>query len=260
MLDLVGVETRCAANSVVVRVHHHVIALAEIRDCGAILGAISARQQLALAIDRDSGRGVFTDVDIRGRADVWDHIVVVVVPGHDEAAGGERRHVWLVLTADGRLVDQELAAELGTRRGEALPDYRLTAVVAGIITIRRPYHHERAVRQHRDVRHVLAIVRNTLVSHRGGVDQEGVAKGPTRRVEDPAIHAVARAVVTALVGPYDDEIAVRERRYIRGVLVAGLGVYRAENIANPGLDRDHGPRVVVTLQVDVVAATVRIRV
>ena len=235
--------------------HHDEVAVAEIRQRRVVLLVGGGRVHPPAAVHGVARRVVLAQpglvVERRARA-----LVTVAEERHHEPAGRQRRHRHVVLVARGELVDDELAARLRAVGVEQLPDHRPAIAV---LTVRRPHHHELAVRQHRHLRHVVLVALGLLPAG-GRVDQERVRERAARRVVAAAEHAAAVAVVAALVGPHDHQVAVGVGRHVGEVLVAGLRIGRTRDVAHPQLAGHRVARVVVAAQDHVVAAAARVAV
>ncbi len=204
---------------------------------------------LALAVHRHAGVGVFPDVDVAGAAGAAD-VVVVVVPAHDEAARGQGGDVGDVLAAVGLLVDLEFAAQFVAAGVEALGHHR---PAAGVVAVRGPDDDESAVGERSDGGDVISVGGLALVAAGRRVDQEAAAEGVGHRVVDAAIDAVAAAVVAAAVGPHDHHAAVAQGGGVGYVLGTALGGAARHHGADQGFRADLGAGVVEALQVDVAA-------
>ncbi len=249
LADLVGVVAAVGAGRVAA-VDHREVAAAEVRHHRLIRRPVVGRLELALAVDRVARGVVLADVDVVLRAGSG-LVVVVVVETHHEAAGRQRGHLGLVLPAGRGLVDPELAAHLDARRVEALA---IDAPCAGaVLVVGRPHHHEAAIREDRDVGRVVAVVAGGLRAVGRGVDQEGAAEAVRCGIVDAAEDAVAAAVVRTAVGPHDHQVAVGAPRDVGHVLGTRLRAGAARRGTDQGLDPLLGPRIVETLQINVVA-------
>ena len=239
--DAVGVVAAVTRGRIV-GVSDDEAAAGEPGDGRLVLGAVRARQQLALAVDGHAGVGELAHEHIRRRAGVG----AVAVPADHEAAAGQPGDGWLVLAAGRGFVDEEFAAHLGA---SGVEDLRVHAGAGAVLVVAAPGDDEAAVGQqgHRGL---------VLVADRGGVDDEGVAEGAGGGVVQPAEDAQAGAVVAAGVLPDDDEVAVGIGRHVGQLLRAGLGT--ASHHADACFCRDEGAGVVVALEVDVEAAAARL--
>ncbi len=161
--DFIGVDARCAGHRVPVGIGDHEVPAAEIGDRRLVFRAVGRGYQLALAVDRRAVGRVFTDIDVRRRSRAAD-IVIIVVPGDDEAAGRQPRHVGLILTAVGGFIDLEFVADLGAGGVVALT---VNTGATAVLVVRTPDHHKPAVAQRRHSRFVL-------ITGGVGVDQEDV--------------------------------------------------------------------------------------
>ena len=246
--DVVGGGGGAVGGGDVVAVGDDEVARAEVGDGGLVLGAVAAAgDELALAVDGHAGGAVLAHVDVAGGARATE-VVVVVVPGDDEAAGGQAGDVGLVLAAGGGLVDQQLGPDLGAGGIEALGDDGGRGAVQGVIA---PDDDEAAVGQGGHGRLVL-------VAGGGGVDEEGVRQRAGGGVEAAAIDAVQVAVVAALVGPDHDQVAVGVGGDVRCVLRARLGgAGRAGRGADARLGAHRGAGQVELAQVHIAGIDVQ---
>ena len=243
--DLVGVESGLGAGRlVVVGIGNDEVARAQVGDGRQVLGAVGRGNELAFPVDRHPRSVVLADVDVTGGAGAA-HVVVVVVPGDDETACGQTRHLRLVLPTAGAFVDQELRPELVARRVDALGiDAIAAAIVARLVL---PDDDESAAGQRRYAGRGLSAAGD-------GVDEEGGAEGPSG-TQRAAVDAVTRAVQALAVFPDEQQVAVGLRRHVGQVLRADLR--RASDDVDARLGRGLGAGVVEAAHIDVGAVRTR---
>ena len=191
LLDLVGVVSACC-RGVVIGVDNDVVAIPQVRDRGLILGAVRIRDQLRLPAERSATGIELAYIDI-ARGSGAAHVVVVVVPGDNEAPGRKRRYVRLVLASVGALVDQEFAAILAAVHVEQLAEH---APSGAILAVGGPDNDGAATRQRRN-RRTKTIAAAALGIRSGGVDEESVAEGGGRSCKHPREDTITAPVITA---------------------------------------------------------------
>ncbi|EXI75076.1 MAG: hypothetical protein AW07_01310 [Candidatus Accumulibacter sp. SK-11] len=207
------VDAAVAAILIVGTPDNDIVALTEVGHGRLVLVVAGVGVDQAVAIDRVAGGVILTDVDVGAGA---VRAVVVIEEADHEATTGQADDVGFVLAARGVFVDADGGADFRVVSAVALGHHRRAAAV---LVVFAPDDHIAAVAEGGHLGFVLGVVG-------ARVHQEAVAEGAGADVEAAGVDAMAAAIVTVVVAPDDQQVAVVEGGDVGHELMSALRLRR----------------------------------